>query len=198
MLKILCCRQPFYIIGTDGKEEEIKVDMMVNSADIPYYDDRTRKCRIIGLPYKGNQMIMYLVMPDYNVHDLLNNLSVEDLENLVNNTKVNQVLFYLPRMKLENTILLKYPLEEMGVSSLFQPGKANLNGISKDIFITEAIHKVEIEVSEKGTVASAATLTMVLRTSAPIVNFERPFIFFIQHIETSTIIFWGTVVKPTI
>ena len=57
----------------------------------------------------------------------------------------------------------------MGMVDLFDADKANLRGItgSQQIFVSDAIHKATIEVSEEGTTATAATGRRVPRRLLP-------------------------------
>lgn len=66
------------------------------------------------------------------------------------------------------------------------------------LYADEVLHKVDIEINEKGTEAAAAT-TVVLerdgRQKRLLAN--RPFLFFIRHNPTKLILFWGTINTPT-
>lgn len=190
-------RKPFHIGVYNGHEQTIDVPTMVNNAEIPYFVDQNRKCTIIGLPYKGNIVTMYIIIPDENIRGFINNLTVTDMEELVNSAIVTPVIYFVPRMKLESTISLRQPLEELGVKTLFRPEVSNLSGIADGVFANEAIHKVEIEITETGTIAAAATAINIYRDgTTPVVKVDRPFLFFIRHNETGVILFWGTVTKP--
>jgi serine protease inhibitor len=72
--------------------------------------------------------------------------------------------------------------------------------ISKNpgLYASNVIHKVTVNVTEVGTEAAAASVVSVTRDgSHKVVKFERPFLFFIRHEATGSVLFWGTVVKPT-
>jgi serpin B len=64
--------------------------------------------------------------------------------------------------------------------------------------IGDIIQQVFLEVNEVGTEA-AAVGTAVVDYSGDVKNFivDRPFIFFINHEITGTLLFWGTIVDPT-
>ncbi|KAE8749123.1 hypothetical protein FOCC_FOCC004292 [Frankliniella occidentalis] len=65
------------------------------------------------------------------------------------------------------------------------------------LFADDVLHKVEVEVTETGTVASAATAITISRDgSNHVMRFNRPFIFFIRHRDTKLILFYGSVVRP--
>jgi hypothetical protein len=66
------------------------------------------------------------------------------------------------------------------------------------LFADEVLHKVEIDVTEKGTEAAAATGVILDRAgNQKRLVADRPFLFFIRHDTTKLIFFWGTVNMPT-
>jgi serpin B len=64
--------------------------------------------------------------------------------------------------------------------------------------IGDIIQQVFVEVNEVGTEAAAVGITLV-DYSGDVTDFvvDRPFIFFIKHEITGTLLFWGTIVDPT-
>jgi serpin B len=67
-----------------------------------------------------------------------------------------------------------------------------------DFEIGDSIQQVFLEVNEKGTEAAAVGTTLVQYSGdITIFTVDRPFIFFIKHEITDTILFWGTIVDPT-
>ncbi len=72
---------------------------------------------------------------------------------------------------------------------------------TRDLFISDVIHKAFVSVDEAGTEAAAATAVIMRTTSAPAepvaVVLDRPFIFLIRDIETGAILFVGRVMDPT-
>ena len=66
------------------------------------------------------------------------------------------------------------------------------------LYADDVLHRVEININEKGTEAAAATAVAIERTGSQkkfIAN--RPFLFFIRHEESKLIWFWGSVKTPT-
>ncbi|XP_029172187.1 leukocyte elastase inhibitor-like isoform X2 [Nylanderia fulva] len=69
--------------------------------------------------------------------------------------------------------------------------------VNPGLFADEVLHKVHMDVSEKGTEAAATTAVLLRRDGSQkkfIAN--RPFLFFIRHDTTKLVLFWGTVNAP--
>ena len=96
-------------------------------------------------------------------------------------------------------------LQEMGIKTVFDKDMADLSNmaVSEDmynLYVDSIIHKTRIELDREGTKAAAATAIGVAKTTGimedvPLreVRLDRPFIFVISDINTSTPIFIGTV-----
>lgn len=88
---------------------------------------------------------------------------------------------------------------QLKINELFSQ-KANLSGIAEtSVKVSNILHKAKIEVNEKGTVAAAVTGAVVIPlmgSSMPKMSMNRPFVFFIYHIETENIIFEGLLFRP--
>jgi len=103
---------------------------------------------------------------------------------------------------LDEKLSLAEVLGQMGMGDLFTSGVADLSGVdgSKELHVSEVLHRAVVEVNEEGTEAAAAT-AVILQKSA-IVGFEnnfradRPFLFFIQDKATESVLFLGRFVKP--
>ncbi|XP_032665575.1 leukocyte elastase inhibitor C isoform X3 [Odontomachus brunneus] len=66
------------------------------------------------------------------------------------------------------------------------------------LFADDVLHKVEMDVTERGTEAAAATAVTLQRDgNQKRLMANRPFLFFIRHDPTGLILFWGTVNTPT-
>lgn len=138
----------------------------------------------------------------------LNSLQVErelTYEKLSEWTKSDNMMkaevdLYLPKLKLEENYDLKSPLSSMGIQNAFDPGQADFTGMSakRDLFISQVIHKAFVEVNEEGTEAAAATGVLMMRSRVPTMTFkaDHPFIFFIRHNKSQTILFFGRFCSP--
>lgn len=72
------------------------------------------------------------------------------------------------------------------------------NLVNPHLFASDVLHKVEIDITEKGTEAAAVTGVVLERDGNQkrlIAN--RPFVFFIRHDPTGLVLFWGTLNAPT-
>ena len=63
-------------------------------------------------------------------------------------------------------------------------------------------HKTHIKVGEVGTEATAATVIGIVATGAPmaeppVIQFNRPFLYFIMEKQIEVILFMGTVINPS-
>ncbi|MCK4332236.1 MAG: hypothetical protein KAV40_01510, partial [Thermoplasmatales archaeon] len=72
----------------------------------------------------------------------------------------------------------------------------------RDLFISKVIHKAFIDVNEEGTEAAAATaVTMTTSingdgSSRIVFDCNHPFMYLIQHKQTGTILFMGSINDP--
>jgi serpin B len=98
--------------------------------------------------------------------------------------------------------MLAEALQSMGMGEAFT-ADANFAGMTgtRELYISDVIHKAFVSVDEKGTEAAAATAVMMRLSAAPAepveVTVDRPFIFLIRDIQTGSILFVGRVLDPS-
>lgn len=114
--------------------------------------------------------------------------------------KESQVDLHLPRFKVEENYKLMAKLEALGMVSAFR-ADADFSGMTgrRELAISSVVHKSFVEVTEEGTEAAAATGVVTGITSAPLNNHfhcDHPFLFFIRHNKTNSILFCGRVSSP--
>ncbi|XP_023775558.1 serpin B12-like isoform X2 [Cyanistes caeruleus] len=108
---------------------------------------------------------------------------------------------YLPRFKLEATFNLNEVLQEMGMTDIFTESKVDLSAMTsaKSLVLSNVVHKAYVEVNEEGTEAAAGTGASIVRRSLPLTEVfmaNHPFLFFIRHNPTNTIVFFGKLCSP--
>lgn len=113
----------------------------------------------------------------------------------------DDVEVFLPQFKLEEHYELKSILRSMGMNDAFSQGQANFLGISEgsDLFLSEVFHQATVDVNELGTEAAAGSgAIMSGRTGhgGPQFVADHPFLFFIMHKTSKTILFFGRFVSP--
>ncbi|NXG14641.1 SPB6 protein, partial [Grallaria varia] len=167
------------------------------------------QAKILELPYVGNELSMIIVLPDAiqdgstGLERLERELTYEKLIDWINPEMMDstEVRVSLPRFKLEESYDLKPILSSMGMSDAFELGKADFSGISSgnELVLSEVVHKSFVEVNEEGTEAAAATAAIVMMRCALIVpefTADHPFLFFIRHNKSSSILFCGRFCSP--
>ena len=188
--------------------ESVKVKMMHSKAKFYYGENDELHCQAIELPYAGERLSMFILLPDQeatNLSEVEEKLTFDDLVNvrkkfLMSSVEVN---LWLPRFSLDEKLSVSEMLAAMGMRDLFVEGGADLTGIdgSKELYVSKVLHRAVVEVNEEGTEAAAATAVVMMMRSAVIrkdVNFhaDHPFIFFIQDKATGSVLFLGRLVKP--
>ncbi|XP_006025019.1 heterochromatin-associated protein MENT-like isoform X1 [Alligator sinensis] len=169
----------------------------------------TMKLKIIELPYIKNELSMFILLPD-DISDsatglelLERELTYEKLAEWTSPDRMAkvEVEMYLPRIQLEEGYDLKLTLSSMGMPDAFSPGQADFTGLSvkKDLFLSKIFHKSFVEVNEEGTEAAAATgIVIAERAHLKAIKFkaDHPFLFFIRHNKTKSILFFGKFCSP--
>ncbi|NWW88349.1 SPB6 protein, partial [Rhynochetos jubatus] len=165
--------------------------------------------KILEIPYVGNELSMIILLPDAiqdgstGLERLERELTYEKLIDWINPEMMDctEVMLSLPRFKLEEDYDLNTLLSSMGMPDAFDLQKADFSGMSSgnELMLSKVIHKAFVEVNEEGTEAAAATAgVMVLRCAMIVPKFtaDHPFLFFIRHNKTSSILFCGRFCSP--
>ncbi len=103
---------------------------------------------------------------------------------------------------MEETYDMKSLLISMGMEDVFDGQKVNLSGMSpnNDLVVTKVVHKAFVEVNEEGTEAAGATGIVISVMSMPLPPktfiADHPFLFFIRHNASNSILFSGRFCSP--
>jgi len=184
-------------------KELVQVPTMVlkDSKELFNYTE-TEDLQILELPYKGNDVSMLILLPKENDITIVNQkFTRENLETWMDSMYPTIVDIYLPKFTFKTEYNLKNMLIDIGLDIAFS-SYADFSGMNGygGLFIEKVLHKAFIEVNEEGTEAAAATTVHILETAITepikIFNVDHPFTLLIQHKETGTILFMGSVINP--
>jgi serpin B len=189
---------PFYLL--DGGE--ISVPMMKQTESFGYAEGQGYQA--LELLYDGDELSMVILLPEAgNFEAFEQGLQAQQISDIINGLQLTRVALTMPKFEFKSQFSLKDILSDMGMPIAFSPDEADFFGMtgSRELFISDVIHKAFVAVDEAGTEAAAATAVVVGTTSIPVepaveVTIDRPFIFLIRDIETGAILFVGRVLNP--
>jgi serpin B len=188
---------PFHV----APGSSVNVPMMTQDERLGYTEDAA--VQVLGLPYKGNDLDMVLILPKApnGLAAVESTLTPEKLQGWLSGLRGRKVQATVPRFKLINDFDLRTTLIEMGIRDAF--GKdADFSGIdgTRELMLGAVLHKAFVEVNEQGTVAAAATAVEVrLKACLPnqtIFRADHPFLFLIRDFRSGSILFVGRVTDP--
>jgi serpin B len=169
----------------------------------------TGDAQAVEIPYRGGATSMIVVLPRAKdgLDALVKGLTPERLAALQPGKSWKRVLLKLPKFEFTTPLDVKSTLSAMGMPLAFDEKRADFSGISdaEPLVIGSVLHKAFVAVDENGTEAAAATVVLMVPTSAapgprdepvPFVV-DHPFLFLIRHNATGVILFAGRVVDPT-
>ncbi|XP_053098325.1 leukocyte elastase inhibitor isoform X2 [Pangasianodon hypophthalmus] len=192
-----------------NKKETKPVQMMTQKSKFPMAFIPEVQCRILEMPYIGNELSMLIMLP-VEIEDDTTGLEKLEQQLTYENFKewtrpdmmdIEEVEVSLPRFKLSETYDMKELLKSMGMVDAFDMGKGDFSRMSpcNDLVLSKVLHKSYVEVNEEGTEAAAATgAVMMMRCLMLPKAFvaDHPFLFFIQHKPTGSILFCGRFSSP--
>uniref|UniRef100_A0A3B4ATM6 Serpin B6 n=1 Tax=Periophthalmus magnuspinnatus TaxID=409849 RepID=A0A3B4ATM6_9GOBI len=148
--------------------------------------------QVIELPYKYRNLSMLIFLPN-GIEDSTTGLE----KSFVEWTRRDKMYLYqvdlsLPQFRIEQNYELSGVLKNMGMEDAFDYLKCDFS----DLMVSQVVHRAFVDVNDRGTEAAAYTRSLVVQSCIlppPRVTFnaDHPFIFFIRHNATSTILFAG-------
>ncbi|XMB66312.1 serpin family protein [Mycoplasmatota bacterium zrk1] len=177
----------------------IKIDMMIRTDEIGYYEDN--EITAVKLPYGDGLISMYCVLPNENedINSVIREMSIDKWNNLRNEMSYfYEVTLELPKFKMEYGIKeLNDALINLGMDVAFDERAYFpdlIEGMEDNLYINVVSHKAVVDVSEEGTEAAAVTSITVPGSSALVERHtfiaNRPFMFIIGD-EEGNILFIG-------
>ena len=178
--------------------------------DLQTYDGTT--LQYIGIMPKNVELTEFIKSSDKNsltkIIKELKEVKIDSFEE----GYATRIRGFIPFFKFEYDLKLREDLEKLGVKNIFDEKKADLSNITseKGLYIDKAIHKANIEFSNDGIKAAAATaLGGYGATHGPYfehlfkvpvkeidMNFNKPYMYIIRDKESGEVWFTGTVYEP--
>lgn len=194
---------PFYT--SSDLESVVEVEMMLRTSKHNFFTDEENYCKVIELPYSGNDISMFIVLPNEinGVSRLEKMITTEMMSVWIMSAQNSTVKVSIPKFILSQHFELKKVLSKLGVNDLFQPGISDLSGLSsvESLYVSHVIHKAHVDVNEQGTEAAAASGVIVQKRSIdlhPEFHADHPFLFFIYHKSSRAVLFIGRVKRPKV
>uniref|UniRef100_A0A671Z2S5 Serpin B6 n=1 Tax=Sparus aurata TaxID=8175 RepID=A0A671Z2S5_SPAAU len=189
------------------------VKMMRQKTSFPLTFIPEANCQILEMPYEGKELSMLIFLPNDMKEGTtgLEKLEKElTYENFLKWTRpdmmdVTEVEVELPRFKMEETYDMKGVLISMGMVDAFDIARSDFSGMSpaNELVLSKVFHKAFLEVNEEGTEAAAASAITFRLTSGilylvppPTFIADHPFLFFIRHNPSMSILFAGRYCSP--
>ena len=187
-----------------SSSESTQVNMMTQTARFRYSLNRRLNCQILELPYKGNRLAMYILLPKKvdGLASLERKLTFYSITSALALLRPRRISVAIPRFEMTVGKNIPTVLKAMGMNLAFTTA-ADFTGISPvhPLFVSDVIHKAFIGVDEEGTEAAAATVVIFARGTAPgplnqKFAADHPFVFLIRDKVTGSILFFGRLVNP--
>ena len=189
---------PFTLLN--GSQQNVPTMHLTETLNVSVAEGLT----MVRLPYANGIMVMEILMPNldsWNYPDGIGQLWSPQVQ--LPEMQLENVSLSMPKFRIETPTMDLIPaLISSGMQSAFTDD-ADFSGISGDqsLYVSTVAQKAFIDVNEKGTEASAATIAVVRPKSAPggdpvQIKIDRPFIYQIRDTATGAILFMGTVMQP--
>jgi len=159
----------------------------------------------VKLPYGNRRLSMIVFLPDQasSLKDLQGRLNAAAWKQWMSKFAEREGNVTIPRFKCEYETDLNNSLKSLGMTSAFDPARADFSGISREkLYISRVKHKTFVDVNEQGTEAAAVTSTEMKCTVALMepgtfrMLVDRPFFFAIVDSRDSSVLFMGSIVDP--
>lgn len=159
--------------------------------------------------YDNVELEFMAIMPKTSLSEYVKNFKVENIDEIREKSKLasetkSGIDISIPKFKYDYDLELKNDLSKLGINRVFAQD-ADLSNIADDpygLYVSDALHKADIEFSEEGVKAAAVTAIMVAGNSMPVqeekeeIIIDKPFLYVIRDKANDEIWFVGTVYNP--
>lgn len=158
----------------------------------------------LEIPFKDETFSLTLAMPstDINLQQFIKKMNSGYINEMYEEMSENRAIAYIPHLDLSYKEDLKNTLIAVGIDDAFSNSKADFTKLGESligprIFITRVDHKSVLKIDEYGAEGAAVTSVGFGVTSMPpVLDFNRPFVIILRHIETNSLLFIGRVANP--
>lgn len=205
------------------KELKENYQQISSSTDFEFYTDSETKVFAKDLKTYNGTTLQYIgIMPTQdNLSTYIKNINADKINTLISNLKpielnsfkdgvITEISGYIPMFKFDYELKLVNDLNTLGIKDVFDSDKANLSNLTSDkAYISNAKHKANIEFSNEGIKAAAATSVggagggmcgFDYKFDVPVekidLTFANPYMFIIRDKDTGEVWFTGTVYEP--
>ncbi|MDR1455155.1 MAG: serpin family protein [Tannerella sp.] len=179
------------------------VPMMRFEGPVQLMYGRTETFELLELPYGNEAFGMTLLLPAEGVSaaSVVEGLDAAAWDAALSGMHAAKVEVRLPRFKTDYTRVLNEDLKALGIKSMFEDADFSLL-TPEPLTVSIVLQKTAIELKEEGTEAAAVTLIIMVGALLgggggpaviPVVEFNRPFIYFIKEKSTGSIVFSGII-----
>ena len=190
----------------NGKIVSKYVDTMYVNAKFRYTKGFGADYSLLELPYTARDFAMIIILPltvkdTGKVERSMNLTKLNFMINRLQNRPKTVVDVYMPKFCVSTGTSLNNVLKAMGLRDIFDPSLADLSKISgfKGMHVSNVRHEAFIKVTEHGTEAAGGTsITTGDLSVSDEFRINRPFMFFIRHVPTNSVVFIGKVLDPTV
>ena len=196
--------EPFY----SSNSKEIKANLMYSHFKNANYIQNSQ-FQAIKLLYNSSKISATIVLPaqNININDFILNIDTKFFFSIFHNTKTEEVILYLPRIKLENSYNLNNMLKQLGLNEAFKE-TADFSALcdKEKLYFDSVDQKTYFEMDEKGTTAAAVTsvklvLSLGANNKVPFVmKCNRPYLIFLTQycpkINKTLLLFCAKIENP--
>ena len=211
-------------LDTYIKELKEYYGLVEKSTEFEYFVNDDVKVFAKDLKETNNTKLQYIgIMPiNDDLKTFVENVNDDKVNELIGNLKsfnrsedfeegyITRVYGFIPKFSYEYELDLKKQLNTLGVTDVFDSEKADLSNIVdlENAYINNAVHKANIEFTQDGIKAAAATFLGGAGAGEPFdhrlemkvkdidLTFDKPYMYLIRDVETGEIWFAGTVYEP--
>lgn len=184
-----------------SRSESIGIDMMHRTGFYNFYKDESNQVNILEVPLAHQLSSMVFIMPYYvQPLDTIEKLLTKDQINTwMGKLQKRPVAISLPKVNLGVSHQLQKHLASIGLTTAVDKNKADLSKISgqKGLYLANILHATALEWSTDGNPYDAFIYGREKMKNPEIFYADHPFFFLVKDKKTSSILFFGRLVKPT-